>query len=158
VTEILTPTARSSSVLLMLKEAAHHAHFPSASRSAGVTQSFVKGNTSEASGEPPFNTGQAFEHYDDWMEHSTWLSFMRERLLLIRELLAPDGSVWVHLDDAEQHRMRLLNRTTATRWWKFGTVLTVGAPGLRHLGRGARRGCGLTTRCTSPSTPGLWEG
>jgi len=58
--------------------------------------------------DPPFNTGQAFEHYDDWMEHSTWLSFMRERLLLIRELLAPDGSVWVHLDDAEQHRMRLL--------------------------------------------------
>ena len=58
--------------------------------------------------DPPFNTGQAFEHYDDWMEHSTWLSFMRERLLLIRDLLAPDGSVWVHLDDAEQHRMRLL--------------------------------------------------
>ncbi|MGL4297700.1 MAG: site-specific DNA-methyltransferase [Candidatus Neomicrothrix subdominans] len=58
--------------------------------------------------DPPFNTGQAFEHYDDWMEHSTWLSFMRDRLLLIRDLLAPDGSVWVHLDDAEQHRMRLL--------------------------------------------------
>ncbi len=58
--------------------------------------------------DPPFNTGQAFEHYDDWMEHSTWLSFMRERLLLILELLAPDGSVWVHLDDAEQHRMRCL--------------------------------------------------
>ena len=56
--------------------------------------------------DPPFNTGQAFEHYDDWMEHSTWLSFMRDRLLLIRDLLAPDGSVWVHLDDAEQHRMR----------------------------------------------------
>lgn len=58
--------------------------------------------------DPPFNTGQAFEHYDDWMEHSTWLSFMRDRLTLIRDLLAPDGSVWVHLDDAEQHRMRLL--------------------------------------------------
>ncbi|QSR29125.1 site-specific DNA-methyltransferase [Nocardioides sp. S5] len=58
--------------------------------------------------DPPFNTGQTFAHYDDWMEHSTWLSFMRERLLLIKELLAPDGSVWVHLDDAEQHRMRLL--------------------------------------------------
>ncbi|MFC7489428.1 MULTISPECIES: site-specific DNA-methyltransferase [unclassified Knoellia] len=58
--------------------------------------------------DPPFNTGQAFEHYDDWMEHSTWLSFMHERLLLLRELLAPDGSVWVHLDDAEHHRMRLL--------------------------------------------------
>lgn len=58
--------------------------------------------------DPPFNTGQAFEHYDDWMEHSTWLSFMRERLLLIRDLLATDGSVWVHLDDAEHHHMRLL--------------------------------------------------
>lgn len=58
--------------------------------------------------DPPFNTGQAFAHYDDWMEHSTWLSFIRERLLLIRELLAPDGSVWVHLDDVEQHRMRVL--------------------------------------------------
>ena len=58
--------------------------------------------------DPPFNTGQAFEHYDDWLEHATWLSFMRERLLLIRELLAPDGSLWVHLDDVEQHRMRVL--------------------------------------------------
>ena len=58
--------------------------------------------------DPPFNTGQAFEHYDDWMEHSTWLSSMRVRLLLIRDLLAADGSVWVHLDDAEQHRMRCL--------------------------------------------------
>ena len=58
--------------------------------------------------DPPFNTGQAFEHYDDWMEHSTWLSFMRERLLLIRDLLAPDGSVWVHLDDAEVHHMRVM--------------------------------------------------
>lgn len=58
--------------------------------------------------DPPFNTGQTFEHYDDWMEHSTWLSFMRDRLLLMRELLAPHGSIWVHLDDVEQHRMRLL--------------------------------------------------
>lgn len=58
--------------------------------------------------DPPFNTGQTFTHYDDWMEHSTWLSFMRDRLLLIKDLLAPDGSVWVHLDDAEVHRMRCL--------------------------------------------------
>ncbi len=58
--------------------------------------------------DPPFNTGQTFTHYDDWMEHSTWLSFMRDRLLLIKDLLAPDGSVWVHLDDAEVHRMRAL--------------------------------------------------
>ncbi|GHJ60872.1 site-specific DNA-methyltransferase [Nocardioides sp. OK12] len=58
--------------------------------------------------DPPFNTGQAFEHYDDWMDHSTWLSFMHARLLLIAELLSDEGSVWVHLDDAEAHRMRCL--------------------------------------------------
>jgi adenine-specific DNA-methyltransferase len=58
--------------------------------------------------DPPFNTGQTFAHYDDWMEHSTWLSFMRDRLLLIKDLLATDGSVWIHLDDAEVHRMRCL--------------------------------------------------
>lgn len=58
--------------------------------------------------DPPFNTGQTFAHYDDWMEHSTWLSFMRDRLLLMKELLSPDGSIWVHLDDVEQHRMRSL--------------------------------------------------
>lgn len=58
--------------------------------------------------DPPFNTGQTFEHYDDWMEHSTWLSFMRDRLILVRELLSPNGSVWIHLDDGEAHRMRSL--------------------------------------------------
>jgi adenine-specific DNA-methyltransferase len=58
--------------------------------------------------DPPFNTGQAFTHYDDWMEHATWLSFMRDRLMLMKDLLAPDGSVWIHLDDAEAHRMRCL--------------------------------------------------
>ncbi len=63
--------------------------------------------------DPPFNTGQTFEHYDDWMEHSTWLSLMRDRLLLMKELLAPDGSIWVHLDDAEQHCRR--PRQTARR-------------------------------------------
>ena len=58
--------------------------------------------------DPPFNTHQTFKDYDDWMEHSTWLSFMRERLLLLRELLAPDGVIWLHLDNFESHRMRCL--------------------------------------------------
>ncbi len=58
--------------------------------------------------DPPFNTGQAFEHYDDGLEHSVWLGMMRERLELIRELLSPDGSVWVHLDDAEMHYAKVL--------------------------------------------------
>jgi len=58
--------------------------------------------------DPPFNTKQAFEQYDDSLEHSVWLGMMRERLLLIRELLSPDGSVWVHLDDAEVHYAKVL--------------------------------------------------
>ncbi|MGN7187529.1 site-specific DNA-methyltransferase [Microbacterium enclense] len=58
--------------------------------------------------DPPFNTGQAFEHYDDGLEHSVWLGMMRERLTLISDLLAPDGSVWVHLDDAEMAYARVL--------------------------------------------------
>ena len=56
--------------------------------------------------DPPFNTQQAFEHYDDALEHSVWLTMMRDRLLEIRKLLAADGSVWVHLDDTEVHRAR----------------------------------------------------
>ncbi len=56
--------------------------------------------------DPPFNTGQAFTHYDDNLEHSVWLTLLRDRLTQIQRLLAPDGSVWVHLDDVEQHRAR----------------------------------------------------
>lgn len=58
--------------------------------------------------DPPFNTRQAFEHYDDSLEHSVWLGMMRERLEAIRDLLAPDGSVWVHLDDAEMAYCKVL--------------------------------------------------
>jgi adenine-specific DNA-methyltransferase len=56
--------------------------------------------------DPPFNTGQTFDHYDDNLEHSVWLTMLRDRLVQIRPLLAEDGSVWVHLDDAETHRCR----------------------------------------------------
>ncbi len=58
--------------------------------------------------DPPFNTGQAFEHYNDSLEHSVWLGMMRERLVLIKELLSPEGSVWVHLDDAEMAYCKVL--------------------------------------------------
>ncbi|MDG4793697.1 site-specific DNA-methyltransferase [Micromonospora sp. WMMD1082] len=58
--------------------------------------------------DPPFNTGQAFAHYDDALEHSIWLGMMRERLVLIRDLLSPDGSVWVHLDHTEAAYCRAL--------------------------------------------------
>ncbi len=57
--------------------------------------------------DPPFNTGEAFgDHYEDNLEHSVWLTLIRDRLEQIQQLLAPDGSVWVHLDDVEQHRAR----------------------------------------------------
>jgi adenine-specific DNA-methyltransferase len=58
--------------------------------------------------DPPFNTQQSFLHYDDALEHSVWLTMMRDRLLSIQTLLAPDGSVWVHCDDAEQAYLRVM--------------------------------------------------
>ncbi len=51
--------------------------------------------------DPPYNTGQAFEHYDDGLEHSTWLSLMRERLEILHTLLARDGAIFVQLNDEE---------------------------------------------------------
>lgn len=51
--------------------------------------------------DPPFNTQQAFEHYDDTTEHSDWLRLMRDRLVLLRRLLASDGTLFVHIDDNE---------------------------------------------------------
>lgn len=58
--------------------------------------------------DPPFNTQQTFEHYDDALEHSVWLTMVRDRLLQIRDLLSEDGTVWLHLDDIEVHRARIL--------------------------------------------------
>lgn len=51
--------------------------------------------------DPPFNTQQAFEHYDDGVEHSLWLSLMRDRFELLRDLLSNDGTLFVHIDDNE---------------------------------------------------------
>ena len=58
--------------------------------------------------DPPFNTSQTFEHYNDQLEHSIWLTMMRDRIRDIKPLIASDASIWVHLDDAEVHRMRTL--------------------------------------------------
>jgi adenine-specific DNA-methyltransferase len=79
--------------------------------------------------DPPFNTQQAFEHYDDALEHSVWLTMMRDRLEQVKELLADEGSVWVHCDDSEQHRLRCLmdevfgrdNFRTVIVWQKVAT-------------------------------------
>lgn len=59
--------------------------------------------------DPPFNTGEiTFGNYEDNLEHSVWLGMMRDRLEHFRRLLRVDGTIWVHLDDTENHRMRLL--------------------------------------------------
>lgn len=58
--------------------------------------------------DPPFNTAQTFANYEDNLEHSVWLTMMRDRLLHMKKLLSDDGSIWVHLDDVENHRMRVL--------------------------------------------------
>ena len=58
--------------------------------------------------DPPFNTQQSFLQYDDALEHSVWLTMMRDRLVQIKDLLADDGSVWVHLDDAEMAYCRVM--------------------------------------------------
>lgn len=58
--------------------------------------------------DPPYNTGSAFPQYADGLEHSLWLSLMRDRLALIRDLLAFDGSLWVTIDDHEAHYLKVL--------------------------------------------------
>jgi adenine-specific DNA-methyltransferase len=58
--------------------------------------------------DPPYNTQSAFEHYDDNLEHSTWLSLMYPRLELLRDLLAEDGSIWVCMDDNEAHYLKVI--------------------------------------------------
>ncbi len=76
--------------------------------------------------DPPYNTGSAFTHYDDGVEHSIWLSLMRDRLEILRRLLTDDGSIWVNLDDNEGHYCKVLmdeifgriNFVTNVIWWK----------------------------------------
>lgn len=58
--------------------------------------------------DPPYNTGSAFEHYDDALEHSRWLAMMWPRLELLRELLTEDGSIWVSIDDREGHYLKVI--------------------------------------------------
>lgn len=58
--------------------------------------------------DPPYNTGSAFEHYDDGVEHSLWLSLMRDRLEILWKLLSKDGSLWITVDDTESHYLKVL--------------------------------------------------
>jgi len=58
--------------------------------------------------DPPYNTGSAFQQYDDGLEHSIWLGMMRDRLELLRRLLSEAGSLWITIDDNEAHYLKVL--------------------------------------------------
>lgn len=58
--------------------------------------------------DPPYNTGHAFDQYEDNLEHSIWLSLIYERLVILHKLLSEDGSLWVTLDDCEAHYFKIL--------------------------------------------------
>ncbi len=80
--------------------------------------------------DPPYNTGSAFAHYDDGVEHSLWLSLMRDRLEIIKSLLTEDGSLWITIDDNEAHYLKVLcdevfgrgNFLTTICWEKIYTL------------------------------------
>jgi adenine-specific DNA-methyltransferase len=80
--------------------------------------------------DPPYNTGSAFEHYDDGLEHSIWLSLIRERLELLKRLISQDGSIWITIDDNECHYLKVLldevmgrqNFVASVSWQKIYTT------------------------------------
>lgn len=69
---------------------------------------FYKGKVKCIYIDPPYNTGNAFEHYDDGLEHSQWLTLLHSRLVLLREFLSDDGSILVSIDDTEQAYLKVL--------------------------------------------------
>jgi adenine-specific DNA-methyltransferase len=80
--------------------------------------------------DPPYNTGSAFAHYDDGLEHSLWLTMMRDRLEILKRLLASDGSIWITIDDNEAHYLKVVcdevfgrrNFITSAIWQKVLSV------------------------------------
>jgi adenine-specific DNA-methyltransferase len=58
--------------------------------------------------DPPYNTGNAFEHYDDMQEHSVWLNLMKHRLEILKNLLHTEGSIWISIDDNEAHYLKVM--------------------------------------------------
>ncbi|MDI1271172.1 MAG: site-specific DNA-methyltransferase [Polaromonas sp.] len=91
---------------------------------------FYKGRVKCVFIDPPYNTGSAFEHYDDKLQHSQWLSMMLPRLELLKDLLSADGSIWVTIDDNEGHYLKVLmdevfgrgNFVTSICWEKIYTL------------------------------------
>lgn len=85
--------------------------------------------------DPPYNTGNAFEHYDDGVEHSLWLNLMKPRLEILKNLLSNNGSLWVTLDDNEAHYFKVMcdevfgrNNFVGTTIWQH-SLQSKGYPG-----------------------------
>lgn len=57
--------------------------------------------------DPPYNTGNAFEHYDDGVEHSLWLNLMYQRILILYKLLSKDGVIFINIDDKEMDYLKI---------------------------------------------------
>lgn len=85
--------------------------------------------------DPPYNTQSAFEHYDDKLEHSQWLSMMYPRLLLLRDMLSKDGSIWISLDDNEAHYLKVMMDEVFDRSNFVATVIWQKADSPRNSAR-----------------------
>lgn len=73
--------------------------------------------------DPPYNTGSAFSHYDDGLEHSIWLGLMRDRLEILHSLLRDDGSIWITIDDNEAHYLKVICDEIFGRRNFFGNIV-----------------------------------
>jgi len=73
--------------------------------------------------DPPYNTGSAIPEYDDGVEHSIWLSLIRERLEIIQKLLHPSGTIWMNIDDNEGHYLKVLGDEVFGRRNFISTVI-----------------------------------
>ena len=73
--------------------------------------------------DPPYNTGSAFDSYEDGLEHSIWLGLMRDRLRILHRLLAQTGSLWITLDDNEMHYLKVLCDEVFGRQNYVGTII-----------------------------------
>lgn len=101
--DVAPKSKRASDNLLVRGDALHSLN--SLNRLAEFSDEYV-GKVKLCYIDPPFNTGQTFADYDDALEHSVWLTMLRDRLSQIKPLLSPTGTVWLHLDNFEVHRAR----------------------------------------------------
>lgn len=106
--------------------------------------------------DPPYNTQSAFEHYDDKLEHSQWLSMMYPRLVMLRDLLSEDGSIWITIDDNEAHYLKVVldeifgrSQFVANIVWQSKDTPGNNATGIAETHNhviGYRRGAGFKAR------------